>query len=102
MGFAGRNDSSGIYVRFQSCVFVSSLRVEPKKVHGVWAVVPRSTKEMFHHFGLSVVRLHAPKRSRRVRTLPLSSKESYQFRRRSISDAYEKAGEVGARSPHPP
>ncbi|KAB2006392.1 hypothetical protein ERO13_D11G309100v2 [Gossypium hirsutum] len=30
------------------------------------------------------------------------SKESHQFRRRSISDAYEKAGEVGARSPHPP
>ncbi|KAH1030185.1 hypothetical protein J1N35_046186 [Gossypium stocksii] len=30
------------------------------------------------------------------------SKESYQFRRRLISDAYEKAGEVGARSPHPP
>ncbi|KAG8479586.1 hypothetical protein CXB51_029358 [Gossypium anomalum] len=29
-------------------------------------------------------------------------KESYQFRRRSISDAYEKAGEVGARSPNPP
>ncbi|KAA3472265.1 hypothetical protein EPI10_022759 [Gossypium australe] len=29
---------------------------------------------MFHHFGLSVVRLHAPKRSRRERIVSVSEK----------------------------
>ncbi|EOY11522.1 Dormancy/auxin associated family protein isoform 2 [Theobroma cacao] len=29
-------------------------------------------------------------------------RESFRFRRKSTSDAYEKASEVGPRSPHPP
>ncbi|XP_015570609.1 dormancy-associated protein homolog 3 isoform X3 [Ricinus communis] len=33
---------------------------------------------------------------------PFSGRESFRFRRRSTSDAYEKASEVGPRSPAPP
>ncbi|MBA0770949.1 hypothetical protein Gotri_019488 [Gossypium trilobum] len=33
---------------------------------------------------------------------PPGGRESYRFRRRSTSDAYEKANEVGPRSPCPP
>ncbi|XP_022742825.1 dormancy-associated protein homolog 3-like isoform X3 [Durio zibethinus] len=33
---------------------------------------------------------------------PFSGRESYRFRRRSTSDAYEKSNEVGPGSPRPP